>query len=113
MSIPWSQKRSEGGDTQDLRADFILMHNLTAGIDHPLGNMPLVVLSKTPGIEEDEDYTKEQLRWNAELQDQLANLSTRGEHIVASNSGHHIQIEQPDLVIRAIRTVLAATRQSP
>jgi hypothetical protein len=48
-------------------------------------------------------------RFGVELQQDLANrLSTRGEHIVTRDSGHQIGLTQPDLVVDAIRSVIAA-----
>jgi len=60
------------------------------------GDLPLVTISSTnPG-----DYRFRQ-------QEALSRLSTRGRHIVASNSGHWIPLDQPGVVISAIRDVLA------
>ena len=60
------------------------------------GDLPLVTLSSTdPG-----DYRIRQ-------QEELARLSTRGRHIVASNSGHWIPLDQPEVVIGAIHDVLS------
>ena len=39
-----------------------------------------------------------------------AQLSTRGVHIVAHQSGHWIQLDQPQLVVAAIRQVIEACR---
>jgi pimeloyl-ACP methyl ester carboxylesterase len=59
------------------------------------GDLPLVTLSSTdPG-----DYRLHQ-------QEALARLSTRGQHIIASNSGHWIPLDQPSVVIDAIENVL-------
>jgi pimeloyl-ACP methyl ester carboxylesterase len=56
------------------------------------GDLPLITISSTdPG-----DYRLRQ-------QEALARLSTRGRHIVASNSGHWIPLDQPELVVWAIR----------
>ena len=64
------------------------------------GDVPLVTISSTdPG-----DYRLRQ-------QDALAGLSRRGRHIVASNSGHWIPLDQPQAVIDAIREVLAETNE--
>ncbi len=64
------------------------------------GDIPLVTISSTdPG-----DYRLRQ-------QDALAALSRRGRHIVASNSGHWIPLDQPQAVIDAIREVLAETNE--
>ena len=42
----------------------------------------------------------------AELQEDLAKRSPRGELRVAERSGHFIQIDQPELVVQAIRDVM-------
>lgn len=107
MSIPRSKERVEGGDIQDLRGDFIEVQRALSG-DHPLGNIPVVVITKTP--ETDEDYTKEQLDWNRSLQDQLARESTNSLHIVAKHSGHHVQLDDPELVSSAILDLVRRVR---
>ncbi len=43
-------------------------------------------------------------------QDRVARLSSNGKHIVASNSGHWIQLEQPELVVEAIRELIKSAR---
>jgi len=59
------------------------------------GDLPLVTISSSnPG-----DYRLRQ-------QDKLAALSTRGRHIMASNSGHWIPLDQPEAVIEAVKEVL-------
>jgi pimeloyl-ACP methyl ester carboxylesterase len=39
-------------------------------------------------------------------QDALAARSTRGTHIIASNSGHWIPLDQPEIVVDAIRAIV-------
>lgn len=46
----------------------------------------------------------------AQMQAELAALSPRGRVVVAAESGHGVQIDRPDVVIAAIRDVLAALR---
>ena len=59
------------------------------------GDLPLVTISSTdPG-----DYRLRQ-------QEALARLSDRGRHVVASKSGHWIPLDQPQVVIDAIREML-------
>ncbi len=86
------------------------MHTISVGSEQPLGNIPLIVLTKTPGVDDDEDYTPDQLKWNRELQNQLAAQSANSEHLVAPHSGHHIQLDEPDTVIAAIQRVVDAVR---
>lgn len=58
------------------------------------GDLPLVTISCTnPG-----EYRERQ-------QEALARLSSRGRHIVASNSGHWIPLDEPSIVIETIRDV--------
>jgi pimeloyl-ACP methyl ester carboxylesterase len=110
MSMPWSKKRDEGGDTQDWRQDFIAMYEVRTHSEHPLGSIPLIVLSKTPGVDDEEDYTPDQLAWDRDLQGQLATLSMNSEHMVVDHSGHHIQLDEPGAVIAAILRVVDAVR---
>ena len=45
------------------------------------------------------------------LQADLATLSRRGRRVVAARSGHHMQLEEPRLVARAIREVVEEARR--
>ena len=84
---------------------------LSHGLFEPgsLGDMPLVVLT-SPHKERAADLPAGLSdRWNAiwvELQEQWAQISSRSRHIMADGSGHFIQLDQPDLVIAAIRLVI-------
>jgi len=59
------------------------------------GDVPLITISQT-------DPGEYRLRQEAAL----AALSTRGRHRIASNSGHWVPIEEPQIVIDAIRELL-------
>jgi hypothetical protein len=41
----------------------------------------------------------------------MAAMSRNGKLIIATRSGHHVQIDEPELVIKAIRDTLAGTRK--
>ena len=63
------------------------------------GDLPLITISSTdPGA------------YRLRQQDAMAALSTRGRHIMASESGHWIPLDQPQVVIDAIKEVVAAAR---
>ena len=66
---------------------------------HLLGQLPLVVITRGEQVDVD---------WQA-LQKDLASLSLNSTYIIATNSGHDIMFERPDLVIAAIEQV--ATEQ--
>lgn len=83
---------------------------------HSLGDIPLIVLAhgRPDPTFAALDLTPAQLaQWEQtwrELQIDLAARSTRGQLVVAEQSGHYIQLDQPDLVIDAVRRALAAVR---
>jgi len=65
-----------------------------------LGDLPLIVLTAGLGTNP---------TWNT-LQNELASLSTNSTHIVIENSGHMIQISQPDAVIKAVEQIIQQVR---
>jgi pimeloyl-ACP methyl ester carboxylesterase len=75
----------------------------------PLRPMPLVVLAHghpepgTPFVEHEERL------WQ-QLQRELAQLVPGGRLVIATQSGHNIQDDQPELVLDAIRDVVQAVR---
>ena len=68
-----------------------------------LGSVPLTVLTRatSPGW----DWPV----W-AQLQDELAALSSDSEHIKAQEAGHYVHLDEPDLVIKAIRDLVRRCR---
>ena len=71
--------------------------------------LPLIVLGRGKPIPRTAQMTEEHFAaWDSiwrELQQDLARRSTHGEFRLAEHSGHFIQLEQPELVIQAIRDV--------
>jgi pimeloyl-ACP methyl ester carboxylesterase len=79
-----------------------------------LGDLPLIVLSRgiwdpLPSVSEAEN----QLAWQAwqDMQSEVPWLSTNSKQFMAEQSGHFIQLQQPHLVIDAIREVVQATHE--
>ncbi len=80
-----------------------------------LGDIPLAVLSHDPDQPEPdlpEDLIKPANDAWQQMQDELAHLSARSKHAIARNSGHHIQLDRPDLVVDAVRGVVDQARQT-
>ena len=65
------------------------------------GSLPLITISAT-------EITADRRR----LQDAFAGRSSRGRHVVATNSGHWIPIDEPQTVVDAIRDIVLAVRAS-
>jgi pimeloyl-ACP methyl ester carboxylesterase len=81
-----------------------------------LGDIPLVVLAagQSPISAGRGISAADVEQFNAlapQLQAELAALSPRGKLVVAENSGHYIQVDQPELVVAAIREVVEAARR--
>jgi len=80
-----------------------------------LGDVPMVVIRRgqpapVPGLTAAENAVLE-TEW-AQMQGSVLALSTRATSVVATESSHDIHIQQPDLVVRAIRTVVDRARHS-
>jgi pimeloyl-ACP methyl ester carboxylesterase len=86
-----------------------------AALRQPLPEIPLFILSRAkpvalpPNVPADFSPSAFEAAWR-KGQDELASLLPDAKHVVATESDHYIQIEQPDLVIEAIRTVVDAVR---
>ena len=80
--------------------------------DYPLGDTPLIVLtrgkSEYPDIEEGRQLNEDRKR----MQLDLLNLSRNSKQIIATTSGHHIQLDDPELVINAIRQLVDSVREN-
>jgi hypothetical protein len=71
----------------------------------PVGDLPLIVLTRGTSDESQEETDA----WN-QLQRELMQLSTNGKQVIASESGHHIYADQPDLVVQSIEELVLLVR---
>jgi len=84
-----------------------------------LGDMPLIVLSAGATFDQlpeavvksvGQDVLDQMEQVSQELQQELAGLSSQGEQVIAEESSHYIQWDQPELVIDAIRKMVEQAR---
>jgi pimeloyl-ACP methyl ester carboxylesterase len=81
----------------------------------PLGDMPLIVLSHDPQVNDfggffsPADLVKAERAW-MEMQGELRGLSSRSKWIVAKGSRHWIQIHRPELVVVAVQEIVNDAR---
>jgi pimeloyl-ACP methyl ester carboxylesterase len=99
-------------DTDDL--SFMQMREARASLRFPL--MPLIVFSHGRSADPSErpagwPIADEERVWR-ELHAEIARMAPNGRHVIAEASGHDIHLEQPELVVEAIRTVVAAARDA-
>jgi pimeloyl-ACP methyl ester carboxylesterase len=78
--------------------------------EHPLGDMPLIVLTRGKSEEEGPDGKDLEAEHRRD-HTAMAAMSRNGKLIIAEHSGHHVQLDEPELVIKAIRDALAAARK--
>ena len=107
-----AQVKSSAANNSRFNGDEILaLKKARAATQHPLGDMPLVVLTRGIPIDADAERGVERERERLHHQADLAALSRRGRQMTAGpRTGHHIHIEEPDLVVRAIREVVTAVK---
>jgi pimeloyl-ACP methyl ester carboxylesterase len=90
-------------DVQDM-----YMHKGEAA--YMLGDIPLIVLTRGSGGYDGRVDSAELENERLQQQEELAHLSTNSKHIIDKNSGHNIHLEDPAVVIAAIRQVYDAAR---
>jgi len=78
--------------------------------EQPLGDLPLVVITRGALDAEgpnarsmEEDHRRDQAL--------LAKMSRKARHVTAAGSRHHVQLDEPDVVIREVQLLLADLRR--
>jgi pimeloyl-ACP methyl ester carboxylesterase len=79
---------------------FSHIETLTRGHAYPLDNMRLIVIS-----------TQNEAPGYSQLQAKLLALSRNSEHAIAWNSTHMVPIDEPEVIVDAIREVLQGGRR--
>ena len=79
---------------------------------YSLGNKPVYVLSSgRDAFSKNTDSVMQAIRLEKlEQKEKMANLSTNSKHIITTKSGHEIHLEEPELVINAIKEVVRSVR---
>ena len=77
-----------------------------ARVAHSLGALPLVVVTRGLADERGPDAARLEAEHRND-QAAMARMSRRGRQIVAARSGHHVQLDEPALVVATIRDLLA------
>ena len=79
-----------------------------------LADKPLVVLTagNRGASPLSQDIVERLEQVHQEMQKELLDLSSNSTHIIAKESGHGIQMDQPDLVIEALRWVVEQSAET-
>lgn len=109
QSKAWVTYESEDGS-------FATSADQLRAVRKPLGDLPLICLTRTPyhwsqpGISAGTVNAMEK-EWR-EMHIELARFSTRGVEKIIPNSGHYIQLDQPEAVVEAIVEVINMNKDS-
>jgi len=78
----------------------------------PLGQRPLIVLTgtKADAVQVSPQVDARLLEVWLDLQAEMVKLSENSVAVVTQNSGHYVQVDQPGLVVSAVREVVLASR---
>lgn len=104
----WRALPSENESVFDASADQV------RNSDRSLGDVPLLVLTRSPApkrASETQAERDERNRIWVDMHDRIAAFSTRGENRIVADSGHAIQFDQPESVIAAIREIVRVSRE--
>ena len=96
----------------NLQYDLSRLNTARADNPHPLGNIPLIVLTASDfNVAQVPGMTTYQVRQDhLRLQNDLASLSTDSKHVMVAGSGHEIYLYQPAAVVQSISSVVTAVR---
>ena len=81
-----------------------------ASTAYPLGELPLLVITRGLAEEPGGDAAAREAEHKTDHA-AIAALSRRGKQIIAEHSGHHVQLEEPQLVVSAIEEVVKQSRK--
>ncbi len=74
-----------------------------AGAVTSFGATPLIVLSRSQTVEPDQNWQR--------MQTEFLELSSNSQQLFANQSGHNVEIDQPEAAIGAIEKIVELTRQ--
>ena len=101
----WEPAKAGPESILSWRKEFLREFEETdAGREHPLGELPVIVLSSGPIASESERRSRNGAAARLDF------LSSNSVHITATGSGHEIHLYQPDLVVQALARGVSAVR---
>ena len=93
-----------------LAEELAAFYSAWAETPHPLGTIPLVVITGTKPRTPPPGLTEAQLRADS-LRLDLTKLSSRGSEVRDSLSGHHVQRDNPARIVEVVRQMMRGGRE--
>lgn len=115
LAWSWTRPYRYEALASEFRAAFSLEHGKDENsleetrAARPWGDKPVIVMTSGRNFERADRRAERDAEWKAG-HDRLAARSTRGVSVMLPDSGHYIQLDQPDAVVSAIEAVVRQTR---
>ena len=92
-------------------AEFRSMHRSGEETAHtgPYGNLPILIFSQDTSAAAAQQPADIRTAWDG-MQENLKKLSTRSRRIVAKGSGHYVQLNRRDLILKEVPPFIAEIR---
>ena len=101
----WDPTKENPASILSWRREFLKEFTETdEGKERPLGALPVIVLSSSPGASESERYSRNGAAARLDF------LSANTVHVIATGSGHEIHLYQPDIVVQTLLHAVSAIR---
>ena len=100
----WDPTKATPESTLSWRKEFLREFDETDSGQHPLGDLPVAVLSSSPIASEAERESRDGAAARLDF------LSSNTVHVTATGSGHEIHLYRPDLVQQGVLCVVLAIR---
>jgi pimeloyl-ACP methyl ester carboxylesterase len=92
--------------------ELVMLRKERANGSQPLGDRPLTVVTRGIADENGPGGKEAELERRKKEHAELAkSLSRNAKQVIAEGSGHHVQIEAPDVVAASVRDVISRTRK--
>lgn len=104
----FNDARENAEERRTFRESAALARDTTIGSD-----IPLIVVSHDPDLRDSDLPAGVDKATNAaweQMQIELSQLSAHGSRIIAAGSGHYIQNDRPDIVVKAVREIVERVR---
>jgi pimeloyl-ACP methyl ester carboxylesterase len=100
----WEPTKERPDSTLSWRKEFLKEFAETDAKKHPLGTLPVVVISSELAAPESELHTHD------EAGPRLDFLSSNDNHVTAAGSGHEVHLYKPEIVIETLARTVQAIR---
>ena len=101
----WDPSKEGPAAMLSWRKEFLREFDETeAGREHPLGKLPVIVVSSDPVAKESERQSRDGAAARLDV------LSSNSAHITATGSGHEIHLYQPEAVVQGVMRGVSAVR---